>query len=139
MKTILAVLTLLAVALCAHAADYRYISQDDFKKRLESGKPLQIIDIQTAADFNKHHFRGALETDAFPAKSVEERRRLDGALERVRGSAEDIVIICPRGGGGAKNTFDYLREKGVPASRMYILEKGMEGWPYPALTVTGKN
>lgn len=138
MKTLLAVLALLAITLCAHAADYRYIGQDDFKSRLESGKAMQIVDIQTAADFDKHHFKGALETNAFPAKSAEEKHRLDGALEHVKGSSAEIVIVCPRGGGGAKNTFDYLREKGIPASRMYILEKGMEGWPYPALTVTGK-
>lgn len=138
MKAFLAVLALLAATASAHAAEYRYIGQDDFKSRLESGKPMQIIDIQTAPDFGRHHFRGSLETNAFPAKSDEEKHRLDGVLERVKGSSEDIVIICPRGGGGAKNTFDYLREKGTPVNRMYILEKGMEGWPYPALTVTGK-
>jgi len=46
------------------------------------------------------------------------------------------VIVCPAGGGGARNTYDFLKSQGVPESRMRILEKGQKGWPYAEM-VTG--
>ena len=122
----------------ALAADYRYVRQDTFKQWLESGKKMVLVDIQPPADFAKRHFKGALETGAYPAKSDEEKKRLDLVLDRINTSQDDVVIVCPRGGGGAKNTWDYLSAKGVAVSRIYILEKGSEGWPYPELCVTGK-
>jgi len=39
------------------------------------------------------------------------------------------VVICPRGGGGAKNACDYLKEKEIE-KRIFILREGMQGWPY---------
>jgi rhodanese-related sulfurtransferase len=129
---------MLCVAVAALAADYRFVKQDTFKQWLESGKKMVLVDIQPASDFAKRHFKGALETGAYPVKSDEEKKRLDSILDRINSSQDDVVIVCPRGGGGAKNTWDYLSAKGIPVSRMYILEKGSEGWPYPELCVTGK-
>jgi len=86
----------------------------------------------------KHHFKGSLETNAYPVKSEEERKKLDKTLERINASQDDVVIVCPRGGGGAKNTYDYLKEKGVEEKRLFILEKGMEGWPHPEMCVQGR-
>lgn len=140
MKRLIAVLMVcvLAVAAVAVAADYRYVKQDVFKGWLESGRKMVIVDIQVPAEFEKRHFKGAVETGAYPAKTDEEKKRLDKTLERINASKDDIVIVCPRGGGGAKNSFDYLKSKGVEESRMYILEKGAEGWPYPEMCVTGR-
>ena len=135
---LLAVTLVLGVAIAALAADYRYVQQDTFKNWLESGKKMILVDIQPPADFAKGHFKGALETGAYPVKSDDEKKRLDHILGRINASQDDVVIVCPRGGGGAKNTWDYLSAKGVAVSRMYILEKGSEGWPYPELCVTGK-
>ena len=128
----------LCLPVAALAADYRYVQQDTFKQWLESGKKMVLADIQPPADFAKGHFKGALETGAYPVKSDEEKKRLDLILDRINSSQDDIVIVCPRGGGGAKNTWDYLAAKGIAVNRMYILEKGSEGWPYPELCVTGK-
>lgn len=141
MKRLVCILTavlILCAAIAAFAADYRYVKQDTFKQWLESGKKMVIVDIQPPADYAKKHFKGALETGAYPVMSDEEKKRLDKTMERINASKDDIVIVCPRGGGGAKNTYDYLKAKGVPESRMYILEKGSEGWPYPELCVTGR-
>jgi hypothetical protein len=71
-------------------------------------------------------------------KSDEERARLDKTLERINATAAEVVIVCPRGGGGAKNTYDYLKAKGVDEKRLFILEKGMEGWSFPEMCVAGK-
>ena len=130
--------SLLVVAAVAMAADYRYVKQDTFKGWLESGHPMIIVDIQAPEGFAKGHFKGALETNAYPVKSDEEKKRLDATLEKINATKDDVVIVCPRGGGGAKNTYDYLKAKGVDEGRLHILEKGSEGWPWPELCATGR-
>lgn len=131
-------LTALLAGQTALAGDYRYVSQDTFKQWLEGGKAIQIVDIQTKPEFAKHHFKGAIETNAYPVKSDEERQRLAAIVGRLEKSRDEIVIICPRGGGGAKNTYDYLKAKGIAEQRLLILEKGAEGWPYRELVTSGQ-
>ena len=120
------------------AGDYRYVSQETFKQWLEGGKAVQIVDIQAKPEFAKHHFKGAIETNAYPVKSEDERQRLAAILGNLETTQTEIVIICPRGGGGAKNTYDYLKFRGIAEKRLLILEKGAEGWPYQELVVSGK-
>lgn len=133
-----AVLLMLMVAAAAVAADYRYVAPEKFKEWQESGKKAIIVDIQVPAEFEKRHFKGSIETGAYPVKTDEERKKLDKTLEQINASKDDVVIICPRGGGGAKNTYDYLKGKGVEEKRLFILAKGMEGWPYPEMCATGR-
>jgi rhodanese-related sulfurtransferase len=135
---VLTVVSILCMAATALAVDYRFVSQDDFKQWLENGKKMIIVDIQPPAEFEKGHFKGAIETNAYPVKTDEEKVRVDKTLQQINSSPDDIVIVCPRGGGGAKRTWDYLKAKGVPEKRMYILEKGSEGWPYREMCVTGR-
>lgn len=129
---------ILIVAVSATAGDYRFVSTNSFKWWLESNKQMIIVDIQPPADFSRRHFRGAVETNAFPVKSEDDKKKLDGVLGKIGSSRDDIVIVCPRGGGGARSTYDYLKSRGVDEKRMYILEKGADGWPWPTLTVTGR-
>ena len=140
MKQWIALLTVsvLLVAAAAMAADYRYVKQDTFKGWLESGRPMIIVDIQPPEGYAKGHFKGALETNAYPVKSDGEKKRLDAALEKIGAVKDDVVIVCPRGGGGAKNTYDYLKSRGVDENRLHILDKGSEGWPWPELCATGR-
>lgn len=128
----------LAFAATAMAANYGYVEPEQFKQWLESGKPMQVLDIQVPAEFQKHHFKGALETNAFPVKTAEEKKRLDLVIPKLAASREDIVVVCPRGGGGAKNTYDYLKEQGVAEKRIYILKDGMQGWPFKETMVVSK-
>jgi len=115
-----------------------YVKPEDFKKWLESGKKLIIVDIQPAEDFEEHHFKGSIETNAFPAKTDEEKKRLDKVIPLIMSSSDDVVIICPRGRSGASNTYEYLKSKGVPEKRLYILEGGIAGWPYKEMFVKGR-
>ncbi|WP_246044552.1 rhodanese-like domain-containing protein [Geomonas ferrireducens] len=139
---VLALVTMLAASAALAApffgGNYQYVAPEDFKKWLEAGKKVQIVDIQVPAEFQQHHFKGALQTNAFPVKSAEEKSKLDRVLPQLTATREEIVIICPRGGGGAKNTYDHLKSKGIAEARMHILEDGMQGWPYQALVVQGK-
>lgn len=138
MKRIMVVALLLGSAFTAFAGGYNYVEQEQFRQWLEKGKDMAIVDIQVPAEFKQHHFKGALGTGAYPVKSTADRQKLDAALPVLSASRNDVVIICPRGGGGAKNTYDYLKEKGIDEKRIFILKEGMQGWPYKELTVAGK-
>ncbi len=117
---------------------YNYLKPEEFKKWLETGKKVIIVDIQPHDEYVKHHFKGSIETNAFPANNDVLRKRIDKALPIINQSNDPVVIICPRGRSGARNTYDYLKSKGVPESRLYILEGGMSGWPYPEFIEKGK-
>lgn len=131
---------LLSLLYCgvAGAGGYSFVKADDFKTWLQEGKKMTIIDIQPAADFRKQHFRGSIETNAYPVKSADERGRLDKAVALLAASGEEVVVVCPRGGGGAKGAYDYLKSRGISEKRLRILEGGIQGWPYQGLTVVGK-
>ncbi len=137
-RIILLVTLLLGSVVTAMAGSYNYVEADQFKQWLEKGKDMAIVDIQVPADFQKHHFKGALETNAFPVKTQEERQKLDKVLPLLTKSQNDVVVVCPRGGNGAKNAYDYLKKKGIDEKRLFILEDGMQDWPYKELTVSGR-
>lgn len=137
-RIVVAILLLLCCAVTAMAAGYTYVEQDQFRQWLEQGKDMAIVDIQVPAEFKQHHFKGSLETGAYPVKSSDDKQKLDAVLPGIAASQADVVVICPRGGGGAKNTYDYLKEKGISEKRLFILREGMQGWPYKELAVSGQ-
>lgn len=89
-----------------------------------------IVDIQPHDEFVNHHFKNSIETNAFPVKSSEDKAKLDKIIPSLLGTKNEIVIVCPRGKGGALNAYEYLKSKNVPENRLYILEGGIAGWPY---------
>jgi rhodanese-related sulfurtransferase len=128
---ILAGIFFLAGATFGFASEkYNYITAQDLDKRLKQGPSMILVDICPVEQFAKGHIAGSIETHAYPAKTDEEKARLDKALPQITASSDDVVIVCPRGGGGAKNTVDYYKSKSVPEKRLLILEKGMDAWPY---------
>lgn len=126
----------LSTATAALAANY--IEPQELKELLDKKKPVILVDIQPAADFEKQHIPGSIETNAFPAKTDEEKTRLDKALPIIKASKDPVVVICPRGKTGAKNSYNYLESKGVSEDRMTILEGGIAEWPYKELFVKGR-
>lgn len=120
------------------AGSYNYVEPDQFRQWLESNKELTLVDIQVPAEFQLHHFKGAVETNAYPVKTTEDKQKLDKILPKLSATHNEIVVICPRGGGGAKNTYDYLKAQGIEEKRIFILREGMQGWPYKELAVSGK-
>jgi len=135
---IIATATLALAAPLALAQSYNYISPAQLKQRLESADKPLLLDIQVEADYAKHHLPGTIPTYAYPAKSDAERAKLQPAVSKILESKDDVVIVCPGGGSGAKNTVDYLKAAGVPESRLLILEKGQKGWPFPELVTKDK-
>lgn len=112
--------------------DYNFISADALKARIDANAPVTIVDICPVEQYAAGHIQGALETNAYPVKTQAERDKLAKLLPGIQASKDDVVIICPRGAGGAKRTFDFYKAQGVEDDRLLILEKGMNGWPYDA-------
>lgn len=133
-RFLIMVIMLLCSATISTAAGYNYVEPDLFKQWLEKGKEMSIVDIRIPAEFKQQHFKNSLETNAYPVKSVEDKMKLDAVLPGLSASQSDVVVVCPRGGGGAKSTYDYLKEKGIAEKRIFILKEGMQGWPYKELT-----
>jgi thiosulfate/3-mercaptopyruvate sulfurtransferase len=132
--TIILIISCMATAPPAAAdTSYNYITSADLKARIQSGASITILDIQVEKEYSLHHIKGAVATYAYPVNSDEEKNRIDSVYPSLAGSFDPVVIVCPRGGGGAKRTFDYLINKGFEADRLFILEKGQAGWPYPEL------
>ncbi|MEN8140804.1 MAG: rhodanese-like domain-containing protein [Thermodesulfobacteriota bacterium] len=135
MRTIsLMCLLLLTTATSAVAGSYNYVGKKEFKGWLTAGKSMVIVDIQEKDAFAKHHFPGSIETNAFPVKTDAQRRSIDPAVVKAKANmADDVIVVCPRGGGGAKRCYDYLRQQGVADSRLYILKGGVDKWPHRAM------
>jgi rhodanese-related sulfurtransferase len=134
-----ALVSVFVLASQAHALNF--ISAEDFKKWLDSGKSIIIIDIQPADEYEKQHFRGSIETNASPARTDEEKKRLDAVIPGIKASKVDVVIVRPGGRNGRRgsyNTFNYLQTKGVPEKRLYILEGGIVSWPYENMFIKGR-
>ena len=130
-----AVVIVISAAGTVYAGDnsYNYIAPDELKTRIESEAPMTILDIQVKEEFSQHHIKGALPTYAYPVKTAEEKARIDEAYAELAALSDPVIIVCPRGGGGALRTYDHLLDKGIPADRLFILEKGQGGWPYEEL------
>lgn len=138
MKRVFALMSMFVFVLTTMAFADNMVKPDVFKQWLESNKKMIIVDIQPAADFEKGHFKDSIETNAYPVKTDAERKKLEGALSKIKASKDDVVIVCPRGGGGAKNTYEYFKSNSVPESRLFILEGGAEKWPYKDMFVKGR-
>ena len=131
---LLAALALIPGLALAGDGPYNYISAAELEARLTANQPVNIVDIQVEEEFAQHHIKGATPTYADPVISDTDRAKLDAAVEQLKGNADPVVVVCPRGAGGAKRTYDYLQQQGIAAERLLILEKGQEGWACAPLT-----
>lgn len=125
---------LLVLAAAATAASYNYISAERLEQMLRQKAAVTIVDIQLEEEFAAGHISGAQPTYAYPVKSGQDQAKLDAILSQLNSTDTPVVIVCPRGAGGAERTYQYLAAKGVATSRLLILEKGQAGWNCPDLT-----
>lgn len=129
-------LVVLLVSSSSWAGDgkYNYINPADLEARLTANEATNIVDIQVEEEFVQHHIKGAIPTYAYPVKSDVDRVKLDATVERLKTNDDPVVVVCPRGGGGATRTYDYLLQQGLSPERLAILKKGQAGWTYASLT-----
>lgn len=116
------------------ADQYNYISAERLEQLLRQQAPLAIVDIQVEQEFTAGHIKGAQPTYAFPVKTAQDQAKLDAVAASLGKSDTPVVIVCPRGAGGAERTFQYLAAKGIATERLQILEKGQSGWSCTDLT-----
>ena len=129
---------LMMFALNTTAFAANYIDAEDLKKMFEQKSEVVLVDIQPAADFEKQHLPGSIETNAFPGKTDEEKKRLDKTLAAINATTAPVIVVCPRGKSGAKNSYAYLLTKGVREDRLQILDGGIAEWPFKELFVKGR-
>jgi rhodanese-related sulfurtransferase len=130
-------LSLLLTAAPLYAAvtpTYNYIGAAALEARLKAGEAIHLLDIQVEEEYAKHHIKGATATHAYPVKSEADTAKLQAAVAKIKADNAPVVIVCPRGAGGATRTYDYLLTQGIAAERLLILEKGQEGWTCVPLT-----
>ncbi len=131
-------LLLFMLSLPVSAFAYNLMTADDLKIRIDTKEPTILLDIQKKNAYKEHHFYGSIRTFAYPAKTDKD---LESAVQGVRmfqQTGNDVVIIGPRGGRPSKRTFDYLVTRGIPEEKIYILEGGINNWPYPKMLLNIK-
>ncbi|AGW13390.1 rhodanese-like domain-containing protein [Megalodesulfovibrio gigas] len=127
---VLACVLCLASGAVAAEAKFNYIAPEALQQRLQAKDTMILVDICSVEQFKSGHIAGSLETNAYPVDTDEEKARLAALLPTIEASTADVIIVCPRGGGGAKKTVAFYISKGVDPKRLLILEKGMDGWPF---------
>ncbi|WP_051906514.1 MULTISPECIES: rhodanese-like domain-containing protein [unclassified Sulfurospirillum] len=110
-------------------AKYNYITADETAKLMrEDASKIVLVDIQEKKDFEEEHLKGALETYAYPVKTEDEKARLAALLPDIKPD-QKVIIVCPRGGGGADRAYDFYLEKGLKKEQLLTLKDGQYGWP----------
>lgn len=108
---------------------YNYISAEETAELMrKDASKLVLVDIQEKPDFEEEHLKGALATYAYPVKTEDEKARLAALLPNIT-PEQKVIIICPRGGGGADRTYDFYLEKGVKKEQLFTLKGGQYEWP----------
>ncbi len=108
--------------------EYNYMDAKQSAEAIRNSEKVVFVDIQEKDDFKKEHLRGAIATYSYPVKTQEEKAKLLKSLDQI--VAEDkVVIICPRGAGGAERAYTVFAKNGIEKSRLYILTNGQHGWP----------
>lgn len=108
---------------------YNYISAEETAELMrKDASKLVLVDIQEKPDFEEEHLKGALATYAYPVKTEDEKGRLAALLPNIKPD-QKVIIICPRGGGGADRAYDFYLEKGVKKEQLFTLKGGQYEWP----------
>ena len=115
------------------AKDYRYMSAEEVKGHIEQASPMTLLDIQVEKEFAQHHITGAIATYAYPVKTDDDREKMSTVISGLSTNNDLAIVVCPRGGGGAKRAYDHLLDSGIAEERIYILTDGQAKWPYPEL------
>ncbi len=103
------VIGVLGMTVSSFAGTYNYITAKELKSRLDAESPMIIVDVCPAELFAKVHIKGSIETNAYPVRSEEQKDRLAEHLPTIKASANDIIIVCPRGAAGRKTPSTFIR------------------------------
>lgn len=109
--------------------NYNYITAEETAQLIRKNPDnVVLVDIQEKPGFEKEHLKGAKATYAYPVKKQAELDRLAALLPNIKPD-QKVVVICPRGGGGADRAYDFYLKNGIKKEQLYTLKNGQEGWP----------
>ena len=134
MKKLLLVLTVIGLVFVGcgkveQKAQYNYIDANKTAELMrEDISKLVLVDIQERDDYAEEHLKGAIETYAYPVKTDEERARLTALIPNIKDN-QKVIVICPKGGGGADRAYDFFLENGIKKENLFTLIDGQYGWP----------
>lgn len=66
-------------------------------------------------------------------KKQDELDRLAAVLPNIH-SDQKVIIVCPRGGGGAERAYKFYLENNINKDKLLILSNGQDGWPRDEIT-----
>jgi len=108
---------------------YNYITAEETAALIRTApESIVIVDIQEKPGFDKEHLKGAVDTYAYPVKTDAEKAALAAVLPSIK-PGQKVVIVCPRGGGGADRAYDFYLENGISKDQLFTLKGGQEKWP----------
>ncbi len=61
---------------------------------------------------------------------------IDPAVDAAKKAGTDVVVICPRGDGGANKCYTHLKAQGIPETKLFILEGGAAKWSHREMLVS---
>ncbi|NLC28236.1 MAG: rhodanese-like domain-containing protein [Campylobacteraceae bacterium] len=109
--------------------DYNYITAEETAELIRTApESIVLVDIQEKAGFDKEHLKGAVDTYAYPVKSAEDKAKIAAIMADIKPD-QKVIVVCPRGGGGADRAYDYLVENGINEANVFTLKGGQEKWP----------
>jgi len=129
LKTVATAVLFKGALMAGMLSSYNYITPEETAKLVrEDANKVVIVDIQEKQGFEKEHLKGAQATYAYPVKTDAEKARLAELIPTIKPD-QKVVIVCPRGAGGADRTYDFFLEKGLKKEQLFTLKNGQEGWP----------
>lgn len=101
------------------------ISPAEIRQLLESGRPLDLIDVRTPAEFARVHAKGArlIPLDQLDPAAIAASRQ---------GSVEPIYVLC-HSGGRATKACEFLERSGIGPA--ICIEGGTAAWEQSGLPV----
>ena len=109
----------------------QYLTAAQVKDKLENGtENFVFLDLQTEEAYNAMHFQDSISTQADTVETDEQKQAVIDKASKLQGRVS-ILIVSADGGTGAVTARDLLVEEGIASTRIYILENGMDNWPYP--------
>lgn len=113
-----------AAASAAAKAEYRTLTPEEAKARMDSGEPVIVLDVRTQAEFEEKHIEGAL---LVPNETI-----VSEPPAELPDKDAEILIYC-RSGNRSRQAAEKLIAMGY--TNVYDFG-GINNWPYD--TVAGK-
>jgi len=137
MKALLGIALLVGLLLVAlqsavfgfFGSKYNYITAEETAELIRTApESIVLVDIQEKEGFDKEHLKGAIDTYAYPVKTDKDKAGIAALIPNIKPN-QKVIVICPRGGGGADRAYDFIVESGINKDMVFTLKKGQEGWP----------